>query len=81
MGPEVYLFGARSRVAMAFGRMGMNGAQPVFRDPEDRNLLTKAGKENLNRFPDAAHIATFNPSTVLALIDEVERLRAADADA
>lgn len=53
---EAYLFGARSLVVMAFKRMGMNGAQPVFR--REDNILYPAGKENINAFPDAQAIAT-----------------------
>ena len=69
---ETYLIGAATRIVMAFTRMGMQGAQPQFNRGD--GLLYDAGKENLNDFPDAAHIATFDPPTVLTLLDEVERL-------
>ena len=52
---EPLLVGARSRIVMAFSRMGMQRAQPEFRDAD--GLLTKAGKANLNSYPDARLIA------------------------
>lgn len=52
---EPYLQGARTRIVMAFRRMGTQGAQPQFRD--EHGLLVDAGKENINDFPDAALIA------------------------
>ena len=52
---EPFLVGARSRIVMAFSRMGMQRAQPEFRDAD--GLLTKAGKANLNPYPDARLIA------------------------
>ena len=61
----VYLFGARSRVVMAFERMGMQGAQPVFRDAN--NVLLPAGKANLHDIPDARFIADARTSLPLAL--------------
>ena len=65
---DVYLMGARSRVVMAFERMGMQGAQPSFR--RDDGCLYPAGKENINTFADAAFIAharTDVPALVAAL--------------
>ena len=53
---EPLLVGARSRTVMAFSRMGMQRAQPEFRDAD--GLLTKAGKANLNSCPDAHLIAS-----------------------
>ena len=53
---EPFLVGARSRIVMAFSRMGMQRAQPEFRDAD--GLLTKAGKANLNPYPDARLIAS-----------------------
>lgn len=70
---DVYLFGDRSRVVMAFGRMGMQRAQPVFRD-HATNLLVDAGKANINAFPDAAFIAE-SRTALPALVAEVRRLR------
>lgn len=61
----VYLFGARSRVVMAFERMGMQGAQPVFRDAN--NVLFLAGKANLHDIPDAKLIADARTSLPRAL--------------
>ena len=61
----VYLFGKRSRVVMAFGRMGMHGAQPQFCD--ERGILQDGGRANLNSFPDAALIADARTSLPLAL--------------
>ena len=52
---EPLLVGAYSRAVMAFSRMGTQGAQPEFRDAD--GLLTKAGKANLNSYPDARLIA------------------------
>ena len=53
---EPLLVGARSRIVMAFSRMGTPGAQPEFRDAD--GLLTKAGKANLYSYPDARLIAS-----------------------
>ena len=53
---EPLLVGARSRIVMAFSRMGTQGAQPEFRDAD--GLLTKAGKANLYSYPDARLIAS-----------------------
>ncbi len=61
----VYLFGKRSRVVMAFGRMGMHGAQPRFCD--ERGILQDGGRANLNSFPDAARIADARTSLPRAL--------------
>jgi hypothetical protein len=52
---EPYLMGVRTRIVMAFRRMGTQGAQPQFRDAH--GLLVDAGRENINDFPDAALIA------------------------
>jgi hypothetical protein len=74
----VYLFGKRSRVVMAFGRMGMHGTQPQFCD--ERGILQDGGRANLNSFPDAALIADARTSLPLALeaIEAVQRLHARD---
>lgn len=53
---EPLLVGARSRIVMAFSRMGVQRAQPEFRDAD--GLLTKAGKANLYSYPDARLIAS-----------------------
>ena len=53
---EPLLVGARSRIVMAFSRMGTQRAQPEFRDMD--GLLEKAGKANLNSYPDARLIAS-----------------------
>lgn len=67
---RVYLFGGRGgQVVMTFERMGMQCAQPLFRRD---GVLHDAGRENIYEFADAKHIATFDPSTVLALIDQLE---------
>jgi|GEM_PF-3354130 len=71
---EVYLVGAQTRIVMAFERMGMQGAQPSFRDSD--NLLWPAGRENLNAIPDATLIA-HAPADIADLLAEVERLRRA----
>ena len=67
---DAYLFGTRSKVVMAFRRMGMNSAQPVFRD-HATNLLVDGGKANINAFPDAAFIAAAR-TAVPALLDALE---------
>ena len=67
---DAYLFGTRSKVVMAFRRMGMNSAQPVFRD-HTTNLLIDAGKANINALPDAAFIAAAR-TAVPALLDALE---------
>ena len=69
----VYLFGKRSRVVMAFGRMGMHGAQPQFCD--ERGILQDGGRANLNSFPDAALIADARTSLPRAL-DALDAVRA-----
>ena len=53
---EPLLVGARSRIVMAFSRMGTQRAQPEFRATD--GLLEKAGKANLNAYPDASLIAS-----------------------
>ena len=53
---EPLLVGARSRIVMAFSRMGTQRAQPEFRGAD--GLLTKAGKANLYSYPDASLIAS-----------------------
>lgn len=71
---EPYLQGARTRIVMAFGRMGMQGAQPLFRDSD--GVLVDGGKANLNAFPDADLIA-HAPADLAALVEfarEVEGL-------
>lgn len=52
---DVYLQGARTRIVMAFKRMGMNGAQPMFRGLD--GLLYESADVNINQFPDAEFIA------------------------
>lgn len=51
----IYLQGARTRIVMAFKRMGMNGAQPMF--PGLDGLLYESADVNINQFPDAEFIA------------------------
>jgi hypothetical protein len=67
---EPMLLGARSRLVMAFSRMGMGSAQPEFRDRD--GLIVKAGKANLNAFPDAVFIANA-PTDITRLLAAVER--------
>lgn len=62
-------------VVMTFERMGMHGAQPVFRDPENPNVLKPAGRENIYEFSDAEFIAAARED-VPWLLAEVERLTA-----
>lgn len=65
---DPYLMGKWSQVVMAFERMGMQGAQPSFRD--EHGFLVPAGRVNLNAIPDAAFIAdarTTVPRLVAAL--------------
>jgi hypothetical protein len=51
---DTYLQGARTRIVMAFRRMGMTGAQPLFRrEPRVTGRLEDGGRANLNDFPDA----------------------------
>ncbi|BDZ40803.1 hypothetical protein GCM10025865_01020 [Paraoerskovia sediminicola] len=69
----VYLHCEHTRIVMAFSRMGMQGAQPAFRD--SGGLLRDAGRENIYDYPDAKFIAHAR-TDVPALIAEVERLRA-----
>lgn len=67
---DVYLQGARTRIVMAFKRMGMNGAQPMFRGLD--GLLYESADVNINQFPDAEFIAyarTDVPALVAALRD------------
>lgn len=70
---NVYLLGARSRAVMAFKRMGMQGAQPEFRD--DDGLLHGVQKRNISDFADADFIAHAR-TDVADLLAEVKRLRA-----
>ena len=62
-------------VVMTFERMGMHGAQPVFRDPENPNVSKPAGRENIYEFSDAAFIAAVRED-VPWLLAEVARLTA-----
>lgn len=75
---DVYLFGAHTRVVMAFRRMGMNSAQPQFRDAQ--NVLQDAGRANLNAFPDATFIATSREAmpALLAFTSEILALATTD---
>lgn len=68
---EPYLMGLRTRIVMAFRRMGTQGAQPQFRD--EHGLLVDAGKENINDFPDAALIA-HAPGDLAALVAVVKAI-------
>ena len=70
---NVYLLGARSRAVMAFKRMGMQGAQPEFRDND--GLLHGVQKRNIHDFADADFIAHAR-TDVQVLLAEVRRLRA-----
>ena len=70
---NVYLLGARSRAVMAFKRMGMQGAQPEFRDND--GLLHGVQKRNIYDFADADFIAHAR-TDVQILLAEVRRLRA-----
>jgi hypothetical protein len=70
-----HLFGKGHRVVMTFARMGMQSAQPVFRDRTDYRLLENAGKENLHTFPDAVFIADA-PAAIDELLAELDQLRA-----
>lgn len=70
---EPYLMGLRTRIVMAFRRMGTQGAQPQFRD--EHGLLVDAGKENINDFPDAALIA-HAPGDLSALVEFARRVEA-----
>ena len=70
---NVYLLGARSRAVMAFKRMGMQGAQPEFRDND--GLLHGVQKRNIYDFADADFIAHAR-TDVQVLLAEVRRLRA-----
>jgi hypothetical protein len=69
---EPYLQGARTRIVMAFRRMGTHAAQPQFRDSD--GLLVDGGKANLNAFPDAALIA-HAPADLAALLAVVKAVR------
>lgn len=70
---EPFLFGARSRVVMAFSRMGMQGAQPQFRTAD--GLLDDTGKANINAYPDADLIA-HAPTDIADLLAELDRTTA-----
>ena len=70
---NVYLLGARSRAVMAFKPMGMQSAQPEFRD--DDGLLHGVQKRNIYDFADADFIAHAR-TDVADLLAEVKRLRA-----
>ena len=70
---NVYLLGARSRAVMAFKRMGMQSAQPEFRD--DDGLLHGVQKRSIYDFADADFIAHAR-TDVADLLAEVKRLRA-----
>ena len=73
----VYLQGARTRIVMAFGRMGMSGAQPqMIREPHSRLVLDDMGRENLNDYPDARLIAAAPDlaHTVVEQWEQIERL-------
>ena len=70
---NVYLLDARSRAVMAFKPMGMQSAQPEFRD--DVGLLQGAQKRNIYDFADADFIAHAR-TDVADLLAEVKRLRA-----
>lgn len=74
---EPYLQGARTRIVMAFRRMGTQGAQPQFRD--EHGLLVDSGKANINDFPDATLIA-HAPSDIAALLLAVKAVQAARRD-
>lgn len=74
------------QIIIDFDRWGMNGAQPRFnvgglmQDAQDC-AVTVEGREHHAAWyqsldhPDANHIATFDPSTCKALVEEVLRLR------
>lgn len=74
---EPLLMGDRSLVVMAFARMGMQGAQPLFRD--EKNILRDGGKANLNSFPDAALIVALrnNAEALLDAADSRDEWRSA----
>ena len=42
---------------------------------DDETVYVKVSKGSSAASPDATHIATANPATVIALCDEIERLR------
>jgi len=65
------LMGGRAMLVMSFERMGMQGAQPLFRD--GRNIMQPGGRANLNDFPDA-HLIANAPTWLAALLAEVDRL-------
>ena len=67
------LLGGRTKLVMSFERMGMQGAQPLFRDAH--NIMQPAGRANINEFADANLIANA-PSWLAEL---VERVKAAEA--
>jgi len=67
------LMGGRAMLVMSFERMGMQGAQPLFRD--GRNIMQPGGRANLNDFPDA-HLIANAPTWLADLLAEVDRLTA-----
>ena len=67
------LLGGRTKLVMSFERMGMQGAQPLFRDAH--NIMQPAGRANINEFADANLIANA-PSWLAEL---VERVKVAEA--
>ena len=83
---DVHLFGKGLQVVMGFARMGMQRAQPVFRDRKEPAFLENAGKENLYSFPDAEFIANA-PADIARLVKalrdahaKLERVEALAAD-
>lgn len=59
---------------MDFVRYGMQSAQPRFRTPPIDIMVEMS---ECHPHPDARYIAAANPATVLALLDDLARLRAA----
>jgi hypothetical protein len=72
-GAHVRLARRGDALVMGFARMGFDGAQPVLRTSE--GIPEKAGRGNLNSYPDALFIARARVDLPQAL-DEIERLRA-----
>lgn len=69
------LMGDGSRyLVMSFERMGMRGAQPLFRD--ERNIMQPALGANINDFSDA-HLIANAPAWLAELL---ERVKAAEAE-
>ena len=66
------LMGDRSKLVMSFERMGMHGAQPLFRD--EHCVMQPGGRANLYSFPDA-HLIANAPTYIADLLAEVDRLR------